>query len=290
MSANIPTLFRTYQSHETYTECTIWEAARATSAAPTFFKRIEIGRRQPFIDGGLGRNNPSLLVLEEAKKLFGARQIGCLVSIGTGQGNIISIQKPGLFQRIIPTNVISALRSIATDCEETHEEVLKRFGSLPNTYFRLNVEHGMQGIRLAEWERLGNVRAHTEHYMKKQEVDERLTLLVAAIRDRRRQLTIGQFGMDKELMDLNHCSIFFSQFLPGIHPGLCNVSKGASSVHSQLYHLSDERTFLIRCRDILTQILNLVISLYCMVLVDLGKANLLSNSCKTARSTIGTLQ
>ena len=61
---------------------------------PPFFKRIEIGRKQPFIDGGLGRNNPSHVLLDEAKALFGARQIGCLVSIGTGQAEVIGIKKP----------------------------------------------------------------------------------------------------------------------------------------------------------------------------------------------------
>ena len=199
MSANIPTLFRTYQSHETHTECTIWEAARATSAAPMFFKRIEIGRgKQPFIDGGLGQNNPSLLVLDEAKRLFTTRQIGCLVSIGTGQGEI-SIQKPGLFQQVIPTNVIGALRSMATDCEKIHEEVSGRFESLPNTYFRLNVEHGMQDIWLSEWEKLTDVEAHTAQYMRKREVEEKLSLLAAAIRDSdtRGRLAIAQLGMTK---------------------------------------------------------------------------------------------
>ncbi|KDR66070.1 hypothetical protein GALMADRAFT_28572, partial [Galerina marginata CBS 339.88] len=62
MGGNIPVLFRTYESHKPHSNCKIWEAARATSAAPTFFKRIEIGRDQPFIDGGLGRNNPSRVV------------------------------------------------------------------------------------------------------------------------------------------------------------------------------------------------------------------------------------
>ncbi|KIM42400.1 hypothetical protein M413DRAFT_43952, partial [Hebeloma cylindrosporum] len=62
MNANIPVFFRSYPSRETHSGCKIWEAARATSAAPTFFKRIEIGRAQPFIDGGLGRNNPSRVV------------------------------------------------------------------------------------------------------------------------------------------------------------------------------------------------------------------------------------
>ena len=191
MSANLAVLLRTYQSHESHIKCKIWEAARATSAAPTFFKRIEIGNgKQPFIDGGLGRNNPTRLVLDEAERLFGAREIGCLVSIGTGQGEIINIPKPGRFQQVIPTNVINALKSIATDCEETHEEVLKHFASLPNTYFRLNVEHGMQRIRLSEWEKLSNVEAHTTQYMKKREVDEKLALLVAAIGYPRRKLTI----------------------------------------------------------------------------------------------------
>ncbi|KDR66087.1 hypothetical protein GALMADRAFT_81213, partial [Galerina marginata CBS 339.88] len=62
MNANIPVLFRTYESHKTHSNCKIWEAARATSAAPTFFKRIEIRWNQPFIDGGLHRNNPSRVV------------------------------------------------------------------------------------------------------------------------------------------------------------------------------------------------------------------------------------
>jgi hypothetical protein len=200
INANIPVLFRTYHSRETHSNCKIWEAARATSAAPTFFKRIEIGRKQPFIDGGLGRNNPSQVVLDEAKALFGARQIGCLVSIGTGQAEVIGIKKPGLFQRIIPKDVIDALKAITTDCEATHEEMLGRFANLPNTYFRLNVEHGMQGIQLSEWEKLSNVEAHTAQYMKRKEVDEKLALLVNAIRVPRAQLTLEQLSMEESLL------------------------------------------------------------------------------------------
>jgi patatin-like phospholipase/acyl hydrolase len=40
-----PTLLRSYRSdHEIPIDCTIWEAARATTAAPTFFKPIHIKR------------------------------------------------------------------------------------------------------------------------------------------------------------------------------------------------------------------------------------------------------
>jgi hypothetical protein len=140
------------------------------------------------------------MVLDEAKALFGARQIGCLVSIGTGQAEVIGIKKPGLFQRIIPTDVIDALRAITTDCEATHEEMLRRFANLPNTYFRLNVEHGMQGIELSKWEKLSNVEAHTTQYMKRKEVDEKLDLLVNAIRVPRAQLTLEQLSMEESLL------------------------------------------------------------------------------------------
>jgi hypothetical protein len=200
MSANIPVLFRTYPSRETHLGCKIWEAARATSAAPTFFKRIEIGRGQPFIDGGLGRNNPSRVVLDEANSLFRARPIGCLVSIGTGQAEIISIKKPGFLQQVVPTDVIEVLKAISTDCEATHEDMLHLFTNSPNTYFRLNVEQGMQGIELSEWEKLANVEAHTIQYMKRKEVDEKLALVVNAIKFPSPQLmTIEQLSMEGSL-------------------------------------------------------------------------------------------
>ncbi|KAJ7033023.1 FabD/lysophospholipase-like protein [Mycena alexandri] len=200
MNANIPVLFRTYDSHETHTGCKIWEAARATSAAPTFFKRIKIGRGQHFIDRGLGSNNPSKVVLDEAKRVFPNRQIGCIVSIGTGQGGIISIDRPGFFQRLIPTDVIEALQGIATDCEAKHEEMLALFDNSPNTYFRLNVEQGMQNIKLSEWEKLSNVEAHTAQYMRRKEVEKTFTLLVNVMGTHMGQLTLEQLSMADSIL------------------------------------------------------------------------------------------
>jgi NB-ARC domain len=194
MNANIPVLFRTYQSRETHTDCKIWEAARATSAASTLFKLIEIGSEQSFIDSGLGRSNPSRVLLDEAKVLFGPRQIGCLVSIGTGHATeTMSVKQPGIFEQMIPKDIIDTLKAMATDCETTHEIMLRLFSNTPNTYFRLNVE-GMQGIRFSEWENGGDVEAHAMQYMKRKEVGDVLDLLVKAIRVPTAQLTIEQLG------------------------------------------------------------------------------------------------
>ncbi|KAJ7464155.1 FabD/lysophospholipase-like protein [Mycena latifolia] len=178
MRGKIPVLFRTYDSpHEPAAACTIWEAARATSAAPTFFKRIEIGpasRAEPFLDGGLGRNNPTGTVLEEAQLLFPNRRVACIVSIGTGQVKAAAIPPPSRFQRVLPLDVIHAMEAIVTDCEATNQEMLKRFVGTPGVYFRFNVEHGLQNIKLGEWERLGEVSAHTKQYMSEQSVNEKL--------------------------------------------------------------------------------------------------------------------
>jgi patatin-like phospholipase/acyl hydrolase len=200
MNANISVLFRSYQSQETHSGCTIWEAARATSAAPTFFKHIEIGNKQPFIDGGLGCNNPSKLVLKEAQVVFPAQKIGCLVSIGTGQAEVISIRSSGLFQQIVPTDVNDALKAISTDCEATHEDMLLLFANSPNIYFRINVEQGMQGIRLSEWGKMANVEAHTMQYLKRKEVGEKLTSMINAIQFPKAQLMMEQFGMKQFIM------------------------------------------------------------------------------------------
>jgi predicted acylesterase/phospholipase RssA len=193
----IPVRFKTYKSRGTPLDCKIWEAARATSAAPTFFKRIEIGRGQPYIDGGLGCNNPSRVVLHEARALFGARQVGCLVSIGTGQAKVIGIEKPRPFR---PTNFVDTLEAIATDCEDTHQAMLDLFDNLQNTYFRLNVDQGMQEINLSERENWSKVEAHTTQYMEKKEVREKLDLLANEIAVPKAKISIEQLGMEESLV------------------------------------------------------------------------------------------
>src|SRR5262245_404063 len=64
-------------------EFSLFEAARATSAAPTYFKSITIQERK-LVDGGLVANNPIELAYFEARKLFPGDNIKVIVSIGTG--------------------------------------------------------------------------------------------------------------------------------------------------------------------------------------------------------------
>lgn len=169
----------------------IWEAARATSAAPTFFKRIKIGEqgfKEPFIDGGMGRNNPAACVTEEAEAVFPGREIACLISIGCGQAKTIGIgPEPSFYHRIYPLHlfhlnkIVDALKHIATDCETTAQDVNKWFKEKPDVYFRFNVEQGMQDIEMHDYRRLSEVASHTHHYQRREEYSRKLDVAVRKI-------------------------------------------------------------------------------------------------------------
>lgn len=74
----------------TSTDVKVGDAARATSAAPTYFKGKEI-KGDLWIDGGVGANDPSTSAYLEARNLFPEGAQLRVVSIGTGEAN-----EPGL--------------------------------------------------------------------------------------------------------------------------------------------------------------------------------------------------
>src|ERR1700744_1594074 len=95
-NTSTPFLFRSYPSprgtSSLYHETKIWEAARATTAAPTFFEPIQIGpTNRIFGDGGTGPNNPINELWNEAiDNCEGSllQNLACIVSIGTGVPNL----------------------------------------------------------------------------------------------------------------------------------------------------------------------------------------------------------
>jgi len=188
-----PTRFRSWipLKNASY-NCTIVEAARATSAAPTFFKGIAIGDenlKEIYVDGGLRLNNPVKYVISEAESAFPNREISCLLSLGTGVPEVIGLEKPDSFQKMVPSKLINVLKGIATDCEAASEDVARDFQD-KGTYFRLNVDAGLENITLAEWTSLPAVSAHTIAYLHKEEVDSKVDRLLAILDERLAELWV----------------------------------------------------------------------------------------------------
>jgi hypothetical protein len=185
-----PQRFRTYAVRANAgPDCLIWQAARATTAAPTFFKRIAVPAAaghapQEFVDGGIRCNNPVREVMHEARAVFGgARRLGCLVSLGTGRAvGVIDVPRPDGFEKLLPVRLIRALKNVATDCEEAAQSVARQFGGggegHVQRYFRFSVAHGTSGISLEEWQRLDEMTTHTAAYMMDEEVTRSIDRLV----------------------------------------------------------------------------------------------------------------
>ncbi|KAH8660662.1 acyl transferase/acyl hydrolase/lysophospholipase [Tricladium varicosporioides] len=139
-----------------------WQVARATTAAPSYFKPMKIGSTT-HIDGGFGSaNNPTIYAYEEVRQMSDDdNPIALTISIGTGLRRDVSPYSDGAFLGKWAAYVRFA-RHIATDSEETHRgmerqqeshrRLLRRYKpELVEEYHRFNVEHGMEDMKLGEW-------------------------------------------------------------------------------------------------------------------------------------------
>ncbi|KAG9075017.1 hypothetical protein FRC06_010323 [Ceratobasidium sp. 370] len=173
-------------------------------AHPELFKSINIGEppvRMPFVDGGLGCSNPTAHVLAEVKAIHSNGHLACVISIGAGHTSTIQIQKSGPLRRVLPSNVLTVMRSIAMDGERVAQEMAMRFGQARGAYFRLNVDQGIQNIKASEWEKLSEVAAHTRAYTSHPETSEKIGQAVKAIRDRKPTVNIAKIGGEVQVHD-----------------------------------------------------------------------------------------
>ena len=141
-------------------------------ASPSLFKSIYIGpswSKQEFINAELGANNPVSYLLREKEVLYRREghypppDIGCIVSIGCGKGDVISLVEekqskgiwnwiPGRAQSDPEQKVHDVMLRLAKDCERKHQEIQSSFSKDDKRiYFRINTQHGMQSIKESDW-------------------------------------------------------------------------------------------------------------------------------------------
>lgn len=177
----------------------IWEAARATTAAPSYFNPIRIGNRK-FGDGGFGTNNPAEEMLAEVAAMNGQNvdNVALLLSIGTGDSDISRFEKGPLRKYL---GYFNAARKLASDSKAPHERLLAQKQWREDfQYHRFNVptEFDLGKMKLDEWKKPGplnsctestieKIRKTTERYCDQQKVKTRLQN-VARILVRQRKL------------------------------------------------------------------------------------------------------
>ncbi|CAE6428382.1 unnamed protein product, partial [Rhizoctonia solani] len=83
-----------------------------------------------------------------------------------------------------------AMRDMAIDSQRVAEEMTWRFQDTSRVYFRFNVDQGIQDIEANDWEKLDNVNAHAQAYMKRFEVSRSMEWAVQAAHDRKAALAV----------------------------------------------------------------------------------------------------
>ena len=138
-------------------KATIWQAGRATSAAPLYFPSIEVDG-QRYWDGGMHSNNPIIEVVKEATQEYPNRPFDAIVSIGTGAAELVT-PGGGLI------HFLSSMVSRATDTEAKHRQFLDDFEGLRDVYFRLQEFDSLGEIDLADWKKLDEIEQLARRYL-----------------------------------------------------------------------------------------------------------------------------
>ncbi|ROI15407.1 Calcium-independent phospholipase A2-gamma [Anabarilius grahami] len=143
----------------------MWQAIRASSAAPGYFQEYVLGN-DLHQDGGLLINNPTALAIHESKCLWPNTPVQCVVSLGTGRYETVAKTSSSTYTSLKTklTNVISS----ATDTEEVHTMLDALLP--PNTYFRLN-PYMSEDVPLDEnrQDRLDFMLAEGRNYLERNE-------------------------------------------------------------------------------------------------------------------------
>jgi hypothetical protein len=145
----------------------IWQVTRATSAAPFFFKALFAdvsGEIKEFKDGGIRENNPSAAAWNEFISLYGEnKEPALLLSIGTGRPNMekdgfVSVWpgpfgKLGIVKKLAETFAVFKNMLVKyTEGESRHVDMCKLARGQHTWYKRLNVDKGLENMRLDNWE------------------------------------------------------------------------------------------------------------------------------------------
>jgi len=142
-------------SGEEPVNCTILEAARATSAAPFYFPTAKVGGIKYF-DGGLENNNPIDKVWVERAPV----RPNCVLSLGTG------MFKASPRKRFVPgfMDKTAKILSNLTNVQDRHKNFARNMAKENIAYFRFDPKLEVK-INLDDHAKMHELERMTEEYL-----------------------------------------------------------------------------------------------------------------------------
>jgi hypothetical protein len=194
--------------------CLVCEAARATSAAPTYFPIQQIQGRS-FVDGGIEFNNPSLVIFDHysaSKRVAESRgtsviiqdaasplaqhgkldfSIVRIVNLGTGtRPDLARAHRSGVLTNLVPPTIryVAFLKKTLTESAVNSERTASQMrtiarvsadGSLAIKYERFSADNGVCYIELDKFKELDKIKSLTQAYLETPTIQRALERLGA---------------------------------------------------------------------------------------------------------------
>ena len=127
-------------------------------------------------------NNPASIALDEIRRIWPERPVGCHLSIGAGKQDVIAYTGD-------PIDVARLLSS----CENTSRDVYKHYRrtyGADGPYFRLSVDRGLSSTRPGL---MDDIPAITAGFLREPEQQDRMARCVKALGSADTSLTDGMF-------------------------------------------------------------------------------------------------
>lgn len=186
--------FRTYRSSQATIDCSLLDALCASMAIPSICDPVQIGnrpRQQTFIGGATGFNNPTRKIIAEATSAFRSEtRLALLLSLGSGRPGIFSLNMPTIDAT---SRFESLLSRTALDCETVARSLADQLLEV-DAYVRLNVDQGLEDLKVDDWSDLGTIEAHTRAYLDDTLVNKAVSEGSQKLVNRVGALTLGQLS------------------------------------------------------------------------------------------------
>lgn len=196
-----PFLFRSYDRKTSYTSrmpferrnpddpntFAIWQVARATSAAPTYFKSMHMYEAR-YYDAATNLNNPSWEAVKEVSVLAKGSHDAIDLLLSIGGGNAKGNKPKHRF------GTVSLLQELADISDIVHDKVMLESEVQGFDYFRFDVKEGLQAVRMTEWRpkpdgdiTLEKIEVATMRYLELEDVGSSIQQCAANLVEKRTQ-------------------------------------------------------------------------------------------------------
>jgi hypothetical protein len=186
--------FRTYRSRLVGApDCSFVDAACAAIADPNTFSPVSIGSKlmnQRFCGPPMGSGNPIRAVIKEARLQFGEdAPLSLLLSLGAGQLAPLSLHS----YLTLPHGRFEFTAHAIQDCERTTSEISQELSNV-DAYLRLDVDKGLNDLKVSDWHRLGAIKSHTDVYIQSSPISDRIDKALGLLQSRSGSFTLGNLG------------------------------------------------------------------------------------------------